>query len=243
LCGALALLSRSEHEQLAIMISNHLNVLATNVTSALGINKNKSQVTQTEVIVTHGLHTRQDSSLSTISRLKAKHDGLVVRYQDTIRLGKIVAIVASIVSGVLSILIECLMIYVIFKFNTTKEIPIQNRPWGPWAIESVIWPTVMLLIMSLVSAVLAVVSLLGFCYRTKHRVVKFSLALAVAHIAAWMIVAIIYRAEKTSKDLWGWSCTTKASVLADEIGGGRLDFASLCDLQVSLCFQHISLGP
>jgi hypothetical protein len=216
------------------MISNHLNGFAANVTSALGINKNHSQVTQTEIVVIHGLHTRQDSNLSTISRLKAKHDGLVVRYQKTIRLGMVVAIVASIISSVLSIMIECLMIYVMFKFNTTKDIPIQNRPWGPWAVESVIWPTVMLLIMSLVSAVLAVVTLVGFCYRTKHRVVKFSLALVVAHIVAWIVVAIIYRVEKTSKDLWGWSCTTKARVLADEIGGGKVDFGGLCDVQV--CF-------
>ena len=54
----------------------------------------------------------------------------------------------------------------------------------------------------------------------------------VAHVVVWAVVMVLYRANKTKKDLWGWSCSEKADAIQG-LYDGVVPFNSLCQLQVS----------
>ncbi|EXJ64302.1 hypothetical protein A1O7_00638 [Cladophialophora yegresii CBS 114405] len=133
------------------------------------------------------------------------------------------------------------MIYVLYKFYSTRDIFMEDRPWGPWAKDRVVWPTFMFAAASIVTSLIALVALIALCWRSKRRLVFFSLVYVAMDIITWVIVAIVYRVEKTEKDLWGWSCTDKAKAIQQQLGK-QADFTSLCKLQRSswvLSLSHI----
>ena len=95
------------------------------------------------------------------------------------------------------------MIYVLYKFYTTNDIYMVDRPWGPWAKQSVIWPTFMFAAAGLMTSLLAFGALVLLFTKSKRKIVAFSLAYVAVHILFWIIISIVYRVEKTEKDLWG----------------------------------------
>ena len=185
-------------------------------------------------------HERQSSTLTSRSRMNPKRECLLRQYRKVRRWGKIASAISEVISAILSIFIESIMIYVIYKFYTTRHLAVQGRPWGPWALGSIIWPTLMFAAASIVSSILALVALIALWYRSKRRAAWFSLVFAAVHVIAWIIVSVVYRVEKQEKDLWGWSCTTKAKAIQQQLGSGKLDFGGLCKLQVSYASEKIS---
>lgn len=55
------------------------------------------------------------------------------------------------------------------------------------------------------------------------------------HIFAWLVIATLYRYEKSlhrvNNDLWGWSCVHEADTVQTDFP--QLNFKALCDIQVS----------
>jgi magnesium-transporting ATPase (P-type) len=178
-------------------------------------------------------HERQSSTQSDgSSQCNPKRDWLVRHYQRVRRWAKIVSAASNVVSGLISAVIESIMIYVLYKFYSTSGIYIEDRPWGPWAKDSVVWPTFMFAAASIITSLIALAALIALCCRSKRKAASFSLIYVAVHIVTWVVVTIVYRVEKTEKDLWGWSCTDKAKAIQQQIGG-QVDFEGLCKLQVS----------
>ncbi len=212
-------------------------------------------------------HERQISTETNGSQFNPKRDSLLRQYRKVRRWARIMSAFSNIISGVLSIVIESIMIYVLYKFYSTSVLPMEGRPWGPWARKSVVWPTLMFAAMSIITSFLALAALIALCYRSKRKAVTFSLMFVALHVVAWIVVAIIYRVEKTEQDvspaqnlrrthslvvlgssrdrsrrlttkqLWGWSCADKAKAVQRQLGGGKVDFDSLCNIQVSRAFE------
>ncbi|KAJ9607412.1 hypothetical protein H2200_008485 [Cladophialophora chaetospira] len=176
-------------------------------------------------------HERQFSTQTDGSRFNPKRDRLFQQYRKVRRWAKILSSISTLISVIFSVIIESIMIYVLYKFYSTSRLHMEGRPWGPWAKESVIWPTFMFAAISLITSMVAMATLIALCYRSKSKAVNFSLAYVALHVFSWIIVAIVYRVEKTEKDLWGWSCSDKAKVVQQQLGGGKVDFNGLCNIQ------------
>lgn len=52
------------------------------------------------------------------------------------------------------------------------------------------------------------------------------------HVVVWAVVAGAFKMASNGNDLWGWSCSTNAVAIADEVKS-FMDFGMLCTLQVS----------
>jgi len=92
----------------------------------------------------------------------------------------------------------------------------QRDGRGPWAKETSLWPTIMLLAISAITAILGLLIVIAYLIsiKTANAIssVQFgaSMIIELAHIVIWVIVAILYRVGKTGKDLWGWACSPLA---------------------------------
>lgn len=190
--------------------------------------KMQAQVTYAEQdvpLVNHAYYHGQPSS--------PKHLVLLERLSKLLHWSKIAMAASHVFSGLLSIFMEGVMFYVLYKFFETKNVYVPGRPVGPWARNTQLWPTYMLAAGSLVTLVLAVGLLTALVCRSRRKEVVFSIAYSVAHVGSWIVVSAMYRVGKTGKDLWGWSCTAAAQEIQDQIGSNVLNFSSLCKLQVS----------
>ncbi|TVY18710.1 hypothetical protein LARI1_G003849 [Lachnellula arida] len=93
---------------------------------------------------------------------------------------------------------------------------IQRDGRGPWATETSLWPTIMLLATSAITAILGLMIVIAYLISVKkantissvHSVA--SVIIELAHIIVWIVVAILYRVGKTGSDLWGWACSPLA---------------------------------
>jgi hypothetical protein len=216
----------------------------TRMSTGRSIDKTNITVVQTEVTREDiPQHKRKSSSITTSSRLNPKVEWLLRHHHKIRRLSKIIAACTDVVTALLSAVIEILILFVLYKFFVTKDIPIEGRPWGPWAKKSVIWPTLMFAMASLVSLVVAVASLVALLHRSRRKASSFNLVFVIIQLVAWFIVIIIYRAEKTQNDLWGWSCTQKAKFLDRRFADNKVHFEDLCNIQVWLPGWCLSNAP
>ncbi|KIW95754.1 uncharacterized protein Z519_02818 [Cladophialophora bantiana CBS 173.52] len=166
-------------------------------------------------------------------QFSSRREFLLRRYNKFRHWARIASGVTNVISALFSASMESIMIYTMYKFYTTKDLFVEGRPWGPWAKGSVLWPTFMLAVASITTSLLALTVLVGLWCRRKHNAAFFSLIYAAGHIVAWVIVSVVYRVEKTEKDLWGWSCTDKARAIQQQLDSKKLNFESLCKLQAS----------
>ena len=141
-------------------------------------------------------------------------------------------LIARAVSTCLNIIMFALMIFTITAFISTRHDTALGRPIWPRQPES--WQTWMLLAAAGFSLAVAIGMLIFFCcsYERATRSWKLVLMLTTVEIGFWIVITTIYREEKKTSDLWGWSCTAIAKDLQN--GGGSVDFSKLCNLQVSL---------
>lgn len=199
-----------------------------------GDDKAQVDVTSSEIVLSAKPHHEgRASKKTTASASSPKLEFISTQYRKVRRWGKIVSVVTEVITSIFSTVIEVIMLYVLYKFYTTNQLFIVGRPWGPWAKESIIWPTFMFIATSTITCVLALAALVALCRKPHRNTVRFSLAFVVVHIVVWIVVSVVYRVEKTERDLWGWSCTDKARAIQLELGSGKLDFKGLCSLQVS----------
>ena len=175
---------------------------ATRLDDGRSIDKSQINVILQEVALHDSPHhERQISTATNGSQFNPKQTSLLRQYRKVRRWAKILSIVSNVISAVLSVVIESIMIYVLYKFYSTSGLYMVGRPWGPWAKNSVVWPTFMFAAISIVTSFLALVALIALCCRSKRKALTFSLIFVVIHVVSWVIVAIIYRFEKTEKDV------------------------------------------
>lgn len=147
------------------------------------------------------------------------------------RWNNILGYALGIFSVGLTLVMEGIMVYVLVKFYQTKDIPAPDRT-SPWAKDTTLWPTLVLLVASLLTFLVEVASMIAACCRKTKVEDKITWLGRTVKVAQWVAVFILYRIGKTSRDLWGWSCDDRAAAI-QQFYVTDLDFHALCTEQVS----------
>ena len=122
-------------------------------------------------------------------------------------------------------------------FIRTKDIQRNGR--GPWAKQTSLWPSILLLSSSATTVLVGLMVLFSYAKSIKlantMAVVNISIIITteVAGFITWIVVAILYRTGRTGKDLWGWACSPLALNIQPNFDG-ILNFDGIC--QKSVCF-------
>jgi hypothetical protein len=138
------------------------------------------------------------------------------------------------ISATLNTLIFAIMAFTISVFLATRLDRVKER--NVWPADAKVWPTVMLLVASLVTLVVevAVLCFYCFCFARAQNSWKLVATSHAAHFGVWLVVTFLYRYEKRLDDVWGWSCSDVAVQLQKDLNGS-LNFERLCGLQVCGC--------
>jgi hypothetical protein len=154
---------------------------------------------------------------------------------------KVVVLISNIISTGLSAYMALTMAYMTVRYLQTKDKTAYNKQnvlVTPWAKNTQVWPTYLLLASAAMTLLGAVLTLVKFCVSKRSRFV-FKLLYYVVHVALWVAVTVLFRVGKTGNDLWGWSC--------DMVGGEReqlfkdvINFEVLCKIQV--CQYRLTRG-
>lgn len=159
------------------------------------------------------------------------------------RYNGIVGYILGLFSISITLAMEAIMVYVLYKYYTTKDITSPGRP-SPWAADTQLWPAFVLLIGSFTTFILDLGGMIAACCHKSKRAQKLEEGLGyigyALHVVKWIAVATLYLVGKTSKDLWGWSCDVRAAKI-QEFYVTELNFQQLCMEQVSgLCGLFLS---
>lgn len=151
------------------------------------------------------------------------------------RYTRILKVLSQLVSSIFTLAMFAIMVFIIIKFETTKNTIRGGR--GPWPKETKLWPAIMLLAGSAFTLILSVFILFAYCccFKMTQRSWKFTLAKYALHITSWAVISFLYRYERglhgKNNDLWGWACAKEATALQPAFDA-VLDFKGLCDIQV-----------
>jgi hypothetical protein len=172
------------------------------------------------------------------SRTLTRHHKTLARLKKYL---KITITISLFISTVLTLFMEISMIYMVSKLLSTRDhppsYPIQTADGyertSPWAKDSVVWPTYLLLTASGITCFLCVSRLIADrCGSVAAKYKKmFSLSYDIFHVVAWVGVSVLYRVFKTERDLWGWTCSREAERVQGAFEG-VVAFEGLCSLQV-----------
>jgi hypothetical protein len=109
---------------------------------------------------------------------------------------------------------------------------------GPWAKQTSLWPSILLLTTSATTALVGLMVLFSYAksirWANNLAMVNATIIITVeiAGFVTWIVVAILYRTGKTGKDLWGWACSPLALNIQPNFEG-VLNFDGLCQRGVS----------
>lgn len=164
-------------------------------------------------------------------KLQPKHEVDCRRFSKLRQWVNIIVAISHVCSCLFSLVMEAAMCYMMYKFYKTKDISAYGRS-SPWAKNTRLWPTVLLLAASGVTVLLSFAILVALCCLSKKKKAAFSILYSLIHIGAWVGVAVLYRVGMTGDDLWGWSCSSEADMI-QSLYEDELNFNAMCNLQVS----------
>ncbi|KAI9767294.1 MAG: hypothetical protein M1839_004538 [Geoglossum umbratile] len=143
---------------------------------------------------------------------------------------RFVRMLSRSISAFLNVVMFAFMTLVIAVFLSTRHDQAIGR--SVWPKDPKTWPTVMLLVASLVTLTLSIFVLFYYCLCFKRAVESWKVIVVIygIHISVWITVVYLYRWEKTLNDLWGWSCTDIAKKIQAS-GNSKVDFSKLCKIQ------------
>lgn len=165
----------------------------------------------------------------------------------------LVGYVLSLISVTLTGIMDGIMVYVLYKFYTTRSIPAPGRK-SPWAKGTQLWPAFLLLVASFITLCIDLAALIAACFSHRarkhdHRASTRKRAMRVestfnkvgyaVFVVKWIAVFILYRVGRTSKDLWGWSCDDKAKKI-QQYYIVHLNFEKLCTEQVGFLSRFVA---
>lgn len=118
----------------------------------------------------------------------------------------------------------------------TVEGPNGPMSRGPWAIQTKVWPTTVLLVTSVLSFLVSALVMVAYTQGVRaanaaHEYGSYlSFAIFSTHLGLWIAVAAAYRAGKDGNDLWGWTCDVRALRIQPAFER-VINFRRYCDIQ------------
>ena len=152
-------------------------------------------------------------------------------------------VVHRVALTILAICATALEAQTLYVFLTTKDVQRGGR--GPWAKQTSLWPSILLLSTSATTALIGVVVLLSYVrsIRTANNLAMFNAVIIItvelAGFITWIVVAVLYRTGRTGKDLWGWACSPVALQIQPNFEG-VVNFEGVCQKGVSLMLRNTS---
>jgi hypothetical protein len=138
---------------------------------------------------------------------------------------------------ILAICATALEAQMLYTYLTTRNVQRGGR--GPWAKQTSLWPSILLLSTSATTAIVGLLVLASYArsIRTANNLAMLNASVIiiteVGAFITWIVVAILYRTGKNGKDLWGWACSPLALNIQPNFEG-VLNFDGLCKRGVSL---------
>jgi hypothetical protein len=131
------------------------------------------------------------------------------------------------------------------KYYLTKtHVVSSSETKTPWPTPTVLWPTFLLLGISLTTCIMNLTTLAMYCFgvgaanKTNTVGSVISYILMGVHVLVWIFGAGAYKGATTisgGKDLWGYSCGSEADKIAEAVKD-FMDFGKLCSMQVYIPF-------
>jgi hypothetical protein len=125
--------------------------------------------------------------------------------------------------------------YALAKYYLTKNKIIAGNV-HPWATPATLWPTFMLLGISVVTFFGNLITLCSYICGISTANKTYSCtsyvvyAMTVAHVVLWAIAIGAFKMGQTPSSLWGYSCSDEADKIQEEVHS-YLDFGRLCTAQ------------
>ncbi len=171
------------------------------------------------------------------SRLRAQ------KFEKFKRWLRVLRVLSQLVSALLSTVTFAIMVFVLFKYQTTKGLAQEAKDGlhsviRAWPAKVKLWPTILLLAGAGFTLVASAITLVTYCccWNKARRSWKVTVLKYAIHIMVWLIITTLYRYEKSlhgvNNDLWGWSCAHVADIVQSEFP--QLNFQVLSNLQVSI---------
>ncbi|MCJ1243596.1 hypothetical protein MMC30_000793 [Trapelia coarctata] len=157
---------------------------------------------------------------------------------------RIFRFISRILSAVLSAAMLGAMIYALQQYFTTRDQTVPGRGGHPWAPNTILWPTYMLLAISGISLVMNAITLFFYCYgveaanRVSNSMTYLGYAVIAVHVVVWAIAMGLFKMANDGSDLWGFSCSENADAISHQVQG-FLNFDNLCMVQTGTWFLTI----
>jgi len=182
----------------------------------------------------------QKAEFNNVSALEQKD----LKYKRRIR---ILRFITRLVSLILSGLMSGIFIYTLFKYYTTKNHVIPSTSTNPWANPALLWPTFVLMGISLITFFMNLVTLIAYCCGVGAANKTYTCSSVIGyiflgvHVVIWFVAAGAYKVANVKgngKDLWGYSCGDEADAIQAEVQS-FLDFGKLCTMQGGAWFASV----
>lgn len=127
--------------------------------------------------------------------------------------------------------------YALSKYFLTKNHIIAGNV-HPWASRTILWPTIMLLAISVLTFLMNFITLctymcgIGAANKTNSIFSYIGYVQLAAHMTVWAVAVGLFKMANTGRDLWGYSCGAGADAIREQVKS-FMDFGKLCTLQVS----------
>lgn len=126
------------------------------------------------------------------------------------------------------------------QYYLTKNNLVPGTTQRAWADPILLWPSFMLLGVSSLTFIINLITMCAYICSVKAANRTSSLATYVgyagflAHFISWAVVTGLFEmASKEAHDLWGYSCSTTADAIAENVQS-FVNFEKLCTIQVKI---------
>jgi hypothetical protein len=159
---------------------------------------------------------------------------LAQAYKKRIRILRFVTRVLSLILNAGMIGIMC---YALAKYFLTKNKVIAGNV-HPWITPATLWPTFMLLAISVVTFLLSLITVCAYMCGVDAANKTYSVtnyiryAMMVVRVVAWAVAIGAFKMGSGESSLWGYSCSDKADQIHAQVQS-FLNFGKLCTMQVS----------
>ncbi|KAF2258575.1 hypothetical protein CC78DRAFT_106619 [Lojkania enalia] len=161
-------------------------------------------------------------------------------------------LVSRVLGFLISVAVLVPITLTLHKFLTTKDVyhdvtdeDGRKVSRTPWANESKVWPTWMYFGVAAIAVVLNIVIIFSYKFGVKHAnraaavATVFSWGVMIGNLVVWSVAAAIYRKEKKTTDLWGWTCSPQARAIQKEFEK-EIDFNRFCNVQGASWYAGIA---
>ncbi len=130
-----------------------------------------------------------------------------------------------------------ILCYALTKYFITKDKVIAGNA-HPWITPATLWPTFMLLAISVVTFLLSLITVCAYVCGVDAANKTYSVTNYIRYgmmgvrVVAWAVAIGAFRMGSGEKSLWGYSCSHQADQIQVQVQS-YLNFGTLCTMQVS----------